>query len=68
MGTRPKRCKPKPPLGDPNDSHGFGVWAVRYLEALGVKGYSERTAENQSVTSACSSHGARRGASRGRTR
>jgi integrase/recombinase XerD len=47
MGTRPKRRKAKVPLGDPNDPHGFGVWAVRYLEALGVKGYSARTTENQ---------------------
>lgn len=47
MGVRPRRRKPKVPLGDPNDPHGFGVWATRYIEWLRVRGFSERTAGNQ---------------------
>lgn len=41
--------KPKPVVGDPTDPEGFGVWLGRYLEALRVKNYSERTVENRDV-------------------
>jgi integrase/recombinase XerD len=45
--TRKGRRKPKPVLGDPNDPDGFGVWTRRYLEALRIQNYSERTVENR---------------------
>ncbi len=35
------------PAGDPNDPEGMHAWMVRYLEALRVKNYSERTIENR---------------------
>src|SRR5271154_4007741 len=35
------------PLGDPNDPEGLYAWMRRYLEALRVKNYSERTIENR---------------------
>jgi integrase/recombinase XerD len=41
--------KKKPVIGDPTDPEGFGVWLRRYLEALRVKNYSERTVENRDV-------------------
>lgn len=41
--------KPKPVVGDPSDPDGFGVWLKRYLEALRVKNYAERTVENRDV-------------------
>jgi integrase/recombinase XerD len=39
--------KPKPAVGDPNDAEGLYAWMKRYLEALRVKNYSERTVENR---------------------
>jgi integrase/recombinase XerD len=46
MGKRGSR-KPKKPVGDPNDPHGLYCWMMRYLEAMRVKNYSERTVENR---------------------
>ena len=44
----PKAAKAKKPVaGDPNDPDGMCVWSRRYLEALRVKGYSERTVDNR---------------------
>jgi integrase/recombinase XerD len=37
----------KPIVGDPNDPEGLFVWMKRFLEALRVKNYSERTVENR---------------------
>ena len=48
MAQRAPRKK-KPVVGDPTDPEGFGVWLRRYLEALRVKNYSERTVENRDV-------------------
>jgi integrase/recombinase XerD len=45
--TRKGRRKPKAPIGDPHDPDGFGVWTRRYLEALRIQNYSERTVENR---------------------
>jgi integrase/recombinase XerD len=45
--TKRGRAKRKVLLGEASPPDGFGVWAVRYLEALRVKNYSERTVENQ---------------------
>jgi hypothetical protein len=40
--------KRKPPVvGNPNDHEGLYVWMQRYLEALRVRNYSERTVENR---------------------
>ena len=39
--------KPKKPFGNPNDPDGFLVWSKRYLEALKVRNYSERTVESR---------------------
>ncbi len=39
--------RPKPIVGDPNDPEGLYVWMKRFLEALRVKNYSERTVENR---------------------
>src|SRR5690606_13734191 len=39
--------KPKPVVGDPSDAEGLYAWMKRYLEALRVKNYSERTVENR---------------------
>jgi integrase/recombinase XerD len=39
--------KPKATVGDPNDAEGLYAWMKRYLEALRVKNYSERTVENR---------------------
>jgi len=39
--------KKKAPVGDPNDPDGLYAWMVRYLEALRVRNYSERTIENR---------------------
>jgi integrase/recombinase XerD len=39
--------KPKPAVGDPSDADGLYAWMKRYLEALRVKNYSERTVENR---------------------
>lgn len=39
--------KPKPVVGDPTDPEGLYAWMKRYLEALRVKNYSERTVENR---------------------
>jgi integrase/recombinase XerD len=39
--------KPKPIVGDPHDQAGLYAWMKRYLEALRVKNYSERTVENR---------------------
>lgn len=36
-------------VGDPNDPEGLYVWMKRFLEALRVKNYSERTVENRAV-------------------
>jgi integrase/recombinase XerD len=41
--------KTKPVVGDPNDPEGLLVWKKRYLEALRVRNYSERTVENRQV-------------------
>jgi integrase/recombinase XerD len=41
--------KPKLVVGDPNDPEGLFVWMKRYLEALRVRNYSERTVENRQV-------------------
>jgi integrase/recombinase XerD len=41
------RAKRTIALGDASAPDGFGVWALRYLEALRVRNYSERTVENQ---------------------
>jgi integrase/recombinase XerD len=46
MARRGSR-KQKPTVGDLHDPDGFGVWLGRYLEALRVKNYSERTVENR---------------------
>ena len=35
--------------GNPNDPEGLYVWMKRYLEALRVKNYSERTVENREM-------------------
>ena len=48
MARRGSR-KTKPTVGDVHDLDGFGVWLGRYLEALRVKNYSERTPENRDV-------------------
>jgi len=48
MGKRGTR-KPKKPVGDPNDPHGLYCWMLRYLEAMRVKNYSERTVENREL-------------------
>lgn len=42
-GTR----KASKPVGDPNDPEGLYCWMQRYLEAMRVKNYSERTVENR---------------------
>jgi integrase/recombinase XerD len=39
--------KPKPVVGDPSDREGLYAWMKRYLEALRIKNYSERTVENR---------------------
>lgn len=39
--------KPKPVVGDPHDPEGLYAWMRRYLQALRVKNYSERTVENR---------------------
>jgi len=39
--------KPKAVVGDPSDAEGLYAWMKRYLEALRVKNYSERTVENR---------------------
>jgi integrase/recombinase XerD len=39
--------KPKPAVGDPSDAEGLYAWMKRYLEALRIKNYSERTVENR---------------------
>jgi len=39
--------KPKAAVGDPSDAEGLYAWMKRYLEALRVKNYSERTVENR---------------------
>lgn len=39
--------KAKPVVGDPHDLEGMYAWMKRYLEALRVKNYSERTVENR---------------------
>lgn len=44
-GARKKRTA----VGDPNDPEGLYAWMVRYLEAMRVKNYSERTVENREV-------------------
>lgn len=41
--------KPKKPFGNPNDPDGFFVWVRRYLEALRVRNYSERTVEQRTL-------------------
>lgn len=41
--------KPKAPLGDPTDPRGFHVLAMRYLEHLRVKNYSDSTVTNREV-------------------
>ncbi len=41
------RRKKKAPAGNPNDPEGLHAWLLRYLEALRVKNYSERTVENR---------------------
>ncbi|HEY6557439.1 MAG TPA: site-specific tyrosine recombinase XerC [Polyangiaceae bacterium] len=41
-----KRTKPKPVIGDANDPEGLYVWMRRYLEALAMKNYTERTVGN----------------------
>ncbi len=41
------RRKKAPPPGDPNDPEGLYAWLLRYLEALRIKNYSERTIENR---------------------
>ncbi len=41
--------KPKVPVGDPNDPEGLCVWSRRYLDALRIKNYAERTIENREV-------------------
>jgi integrase/recombinase XerD len=45
----PKRGhrKPRRVVGDPSDPEGMAVWMRRYLDALRVKNYSERTVENR---------------------
>ena len=47
MGARPGRRKAKAPVGNPNDPEGLSAWMARYMEALRVKNYSERTIENR---------------------
>ena len=39
--------KAKATVGDPSDAEGLYAWMKRYLEALRVKNYSERTVENR---------------------
>ena len=39
--------RPRPVVGNPDDGYGFHVWMQRYLEALRVKNYAERTVENR---------------------
>ena len=39
--------KPRAAVGDPSDAEGLYAWMKRYLEALRVKNYSERTVENR---------------------
>lgn len=39
--------KAQPAVGDANDPEGLYAWMVRYLEALRVRNYSERTLENR---------------------
>jgi integrase/recombinase XerD len=46
MGKKGTR-KPRQPVGDPNDPEGLYCWMRRYLEAMRVKNYSERTVENR---------------------
>ena len=41
--------QPKAPLGDPTDPRGFHVMAMRYLEHLRVRNYSESTVSNREV-------------------
>jgi integrase/recombinase XerD len=45
--TRKEARAKKPVAGDPNDPDGMYAWSRRYLEALRVKGYSERTVDNR---------------------
>src|SRR6187401_2884495 len=47
MPKKGTRSKPKPIVGNPNDPEGLFVWMQRYLEALRIKNYSERTIENR---------------------
>jgi len=41
------RRKKKVAAGNPNDPEGLHAWLMRYLEALRVRNYSERTVENR---------------------
>jgi integrase/recombinase XerD len=44
------RTRKKPVVGgNPNDPEGLYVWMQRYLEALRIKNYSERTVENREM-------------------
>src|SRR5690606_19390925 len=47
--ARKGQRKRKAVIGDPTDPDGFSVWLRRYLDALRVKNYSERTIENRDV-------------------
>jgi integrase/recombinase XerD len=46
MATKAPKTR-KAAAGDPNDPDGMYVWSRRYLEALRVRGYSERTVHNR---------------------
>jgi integrase/recombinase XerD len=49
MPPKGSRKKKRAAVGDPNDAEGMYAWMVRYLEAMRVRNYSERTVENREM-------------------
>ncbi len=49
MPSKGARKKKRAAVGDPNDAEDMYAWMVRYLEAMRVRNYSERTVENREM-------------------